>query len=62
VTDVVFTLNMSRSADYNAHALADTAYLLAVYLILPYRFMLQFISAVIFTAGNILIVVYFKSS
>ena len=59
---LVFYVNMSRPADYNIHAIADIVYLLAVYLILPNRFALQFIAAIIFTLGNIFIIINFKAS
>jgi hypothetical protein len=62
LSGLVFYINMSRPADYLSHAVGDIVYLLAIYLILPYRFMLQFITAIIFTAGNIIIIIYIKSS
>ena len=62
LTGLVFYINMSRPADYLAHAIGDIVYLLAIYLILPFRFTLQFLSAIIFTIGNIVIIANFKSS
>ena len=41
---MVFYVNMSRLADYLVHAIGDIVYLLAIYLILPYRFILELTS------------------
>ena len=62
LSGLVLFINMTRPADYLSHSIADIAILLTIYLILPNRFIFQLISAIIFTAGNIIIIINFRSS
>jgi len=62
LSGLVFYINISRPPDYLSHAIADIVVLLAVYFLLPNRFIYQIISASIFTAGNIIIIINFRSS
>ena len=59
---LVFYINMGRPADYLSHSIADILILLVIYFLLPNRFIQQLISATIFTIGNIIIIIYFRSS
>ena len=62
LSGLVFYINISRPADYLSHAIADIAVVLAVYFLLPNQFIFQLISASIFTVGNIIIIINYRSS
>lgn len=55
-----FYINSTRPAEYIGHSMIDILILLSIYILLPNRLILQIIPALLFTLGNVLLILFNK--